>query len=48
MEETNSFSKQMRIHTRKIHKISDMMVNAKMIFGKLFSKILSNLEFFKS
>lgn len=32
-----SFSKQMRIATRDVHKISDALVNAKMVFGKLFS-----------
>lgn len=30
----NSFSKQMRIATREIHKISDALVNAKLAFGK--------------
>lgn len=28
-----SFSKQMRIATRDVHKISDALVNAKMVFG---------------
>lgn len=28
-----SFSKQMRVATRDVHKISDALVNAKMVFG---------------
>lgn len=30
----NSLSKEMRIATREIHKISDALVNAKLAFGK--------------
>lgn len=31
----NSFSKQMRIATREVHKLSDDLVNAKLVFGKI-------------
>lgn len=32
-----SFSKQMRVATRDVHKISDALVNAKMVFGNFFT-----------
>lgn len=31
----NSLSKEMRVATREIHKISDAMVNAKLAFGEI-------------
>lgn len=32
---TASITKEMRIYTREIHRISDDLVNAKLAFGKL-------------
>lgn len=40
-----SFSKQMRMATRDVHKLSDNLVNAKLAFGKKKKEITSLLIF---
>jgi hypothetical protein len=40
MATTPSITKEMRLYTREIHKISDDLVNAKLAFGELKKKII--------